>query len=871
MFSNAFSALKNAASAILVEVAPPPNTSALDDLMHYWKLVKQEHQHLVQTSSKEGFDNEVETLKDSTIRENLENIVTILRNENDGIDTYLSTKKKKQVEEKKRKDRNQYPCIQYVIEERILEILCAMALADHPPGMMALVLQTTRLLLFHITQQQLLFHVSVHRPLCHMIQVCMAARKGLGSSNSRGNRSGGGTSGGVSVRAQASLVALLEEIWKQVEKDPTLIHVFFDYGREGLSQEQQVAFDKKRHHHLLIFAALIPYMHVKRQSGDRARNALMAAVGIRDVKLHEYMLHRSVFCRRVADGLSSAYAALPNSLESHSDDQDRAALTALEEFKRRLAFARDLCLKCDEESMNSNNNNNINNGGSDNNIIGNGLVESIIREIRERFFEDRLLPALMSVSENGQTAATVYTHTMLQTLCQTTRPRNPLLSAFLHCLLGNDNDPEIDPSLPSPSPKKKSITESQVGDSKGSNSKKKIRKNSSSNGSNSIDIRTVLIHRISSQAQSVSEVTMELFNCFFEVGGSYVLHNLVIRNMLNFKLDIGNSNSNDKTIANHNDDNNDGSSSLLNSKNPTKSFLNVFPDPPLPPKSKDDNNNDDGDLISFSDNNNNQEEEDEDLVFPEYLTDAHKQYVSRMAQYWSVSSHSALMDNFSGSLSSPNKSKLTNSSSGITGIITTPTNLKVKDGEIDGTNNNNNNATTTPIKNPVFYEGLFLTTLLDKLESMLDHSLDENLVLTGLWSQLAQCPHPRVYHYLFSIKKSEGKSNNDDDGANTRSFLGVLQSLWSEAQETLSKIPDGENILINTRKRLGINMDENRKNQDLDEDGYIIQDYDNEVNDDDDITNMSNKTFFEGMCVLEEFLKEIAGILKAREELNMLT
>ena len=91
MFSNAFSALKNAASAILVEVAPPPNTSALDDLMHYWKLVKQEHQHLVQTSSKEGFDNEVETLKDSTIRENLENIVTILRNENDGIDTHLSS------------------------------------------------------------------------------------------------------------------------------------------------------------------------------------------------------------------------------------------------------------------------------------------------------------------------------------------------------------------------------------------------------------------------------------------------------------------------------------------------------------------------------------------------------------------------------------------------------------------------------------------------------------------------------------------------------------------------------------------------------------------------------------------------------------
>ena len=45
----------------------------------------------------------METLKDSTIRENLENIVTILRNENDGIDTYLNTKKKQMMEEQMEK------------------------------------------------------------------------------------------------------------------------------------------------------------------------------------------------------------------------------------------------------------------------------------------------------------------------------------------------------------------------------------------------------------------------------------------------------------------------------------------------------------------------------------------------------------------------------------------------------------------------------------------------------------------------------------------------------------------------------------------------------------------------------------------------
>ena len=836
MFSNAFSALKSAASAILVEVAPPPNTSALDDLIHYWGLVKQEHQHLVQRSSEEGYDNDVETLKDSTIRENLENIVTILRNENDGIDTYLNTKKKQMMEEQMERDRNRYPCIQYIIEERVLEILCAMALADHPPGMMALVLQTTRLLLFHITQQQLLFHVSIHRPLCHMIHVCMAARKGLGSSNPR---SGGGTRGGVSVRAQASLVALLEEIWKQIEKDPKLIHVFFDYGRDDLSKEQQEKFDKKRHHHLLIFAALIPYMHVKRQSGDRARNALMTAIGVRDVKLHEYMLHRSVFCRRVADGLSSAFAALPNSLESRSEDQDQAAITALDEFKRRLAFARDLCLKGDEEGMNNFMSGNVR--GTDDSIIGNGLVEAVIREIRERFFEDRLLPSLMGVSENGQIAATVYTHTMLQTLCQTSKPRNPLLSAFLHFLLGDGNGPERDPSAPSPSPNKLSES-AQHGEVEGASTNRKLRKDSSYG---SIDIRTVLVNRISSQASSVSEVTMELFNCFFEVGGSYVLNNLVIRNMVNFNVESSHSlGSNIPDISELSQSIDAASVSSLNPKNPTKSFLKNFADAPRPSKLKD------GDLISFDMG----EEGDEDLVFAEYLTDAHKQYVSSMAQYWSISDHNEVIQNYADGASSPSSAKSRN----------------VGESAILKKMNDDKSNLSTPTKTVTFYEGLFLSTLLDKLESMLDHSLNENLVLTGLWSQLAQCPHPRVYTYLFS-SKSDKASGADAAGASSRSFLRVLRGLWSEAKETLNNIPDGENILISTRKRLGVTEDGANASATDDSSDFIMNTNDMPVDDDNNIATMSNKTFFEGMVVLEEFLKEIAGILKAREELNMLT
>ena len=379
-------------------------------------------------------------------------------------------------------------------------------------------------------------------------------------------------------------------------------------------------------------------------------------------------------------------------------------------------------------------------------------------------------------------------------------------------------------------------------ESEGPSTSRKFRKDSSYG---SIDIRTVLVNRISSQAPSVSEVTMELFNCFFEVGGSYVLNNLVIRNMVNFNADCSRSlGSNTPDVSEISRGPDTSGVSSLNPNNPTKSFLENFANAPRPSKLRD------GDLISFDVG----EEGDEDLVFAEYLTDAHKQYVSSMAQYWSISDHNAVVQNFADGTASLSSAK--------SRTIGKP--------EISEKSNEASSNLSTPTKKATFYEGLFLSTLLDKLESMLDHSLNENLVLTGLWSQLAQCPHPRVYTYLFSMK-SDKASEVNAEGATSRSFLRVLRGLWSEARETLNNIPDGENILISTRRRLGVSTDSANASVTDDSSDFITETNDMAVDDDNDIATMSNKTFFEGMVVLEEFLKEIAGILRAREELNMLT
>jgi hypothetical protein len=44
--------------------------------------------------------------------------------------------------------------------------------------------------------------------------------------------------------------------------------------------------------------------------------------------------------------------------------------------------------------------------------------------------------------------------------------------------------------------------------------------------------------------------------------------------------------------------------------------------------------------------------------------------------------------------------------------------------------------------------GLFLSTLLDQLESMLDHSFSRNLLLTGIFTKLAQYPLAPLYTFL---------------------------------------------------------------------------------------------------------------------------
>ena len=160
-----------------------PSTDPLEEFEHYWKCVQLEHNEIVEelalsharesnveknvdeeqqgselrdvtsgddargnatarsSQQRRSSVNDVSILKNSGIKEHLEQLVTLLRDE-EADDKIIPRTSMGTVR----------PCLSYMLEHHVVEILCAMALADQPRGMMALVLQVIKLMLHHVDQ-----------------------------------------------------------------------------------------------------------------------------------------------------------------------------------------------------------------------------------------------------------------------------------------------------------------------------------------------------------------------------------------------------------------------------------------------------------------------------------------------------------------------------------------------------------------------------------------------------------------------------------------------------------------------------------------------------------------------------------------------
>ena len=481
-------------------VAPVDERSNIERFEHHWKCVQEEHSRLVKVShdtyeramleeemQKKGEDAEqlerqrytdaeidAQLIRSSSIREHLEEMITILRDEDshrrEGEDVEVETEGSISGGKPRRRPLRSHgavrPCLEFALEARFVEVICAMSLADRPRGMTALVLQVLKLLLHHVSHP-LLIHVSVYRPLCHLVHVCKEARSSKQPRNV-------GTGIIATTKMQASLVAFLEVLWRRIELDPATLDFFYE-RREA---EQEDSTDRKDFK-LPIFNALVPYVHASKRTGERARTALLTAISLKDGQLIHYIVHNSLLTRRLAEGLASAYAALPEKLSS---GDDAPAARAMAEYRRRLQYCNAISVAAKAHEC------------------GMPLVMLQCREFLKRFLRPSIGKALLSISESAQCAAAAYVRETVLVLSDA--PMSPFTQLLIRFLLGEATAPEV--SVGSASNEKMPVEEK---------------------------VRATLVHRINSQASAVSERTLELFSALLDSADAFVLHNLILRNL----------------------------------------------------------------------------------------------------------------------------------------------------------------------------------------------------------------------------------------------------------------------------------------------------------------------------------------------------
>lgn len=131
-----------------------------------------------------------------------------------------------------------------------------------------------------------------------------------------------------------------------------------------------------------------------------------------------------------------------------------------------------------------------------------------------------------------------------------------------------------------------------------------------------------------------------------------------------------------------------------------------------------------------------------------------------------------------------------------------------------------------------FFEGRFLSNMLDKLGDTLESDYDSNLQLTSIFSRLAQLPHPYLHEYLLNptIPLITG----------TRSLYTVLKELLQKAVLRSEEIEHFPRKMYGCRRRLlGENKDK------------ITRDLE---------CSPEEKVLLEAILVIDEFSKELAAV-----------
>eukprot|EP00697_Spironema_sp_BW2_P002882 gnl/Spiro4/13850_TR7395_c0_g2_i1.p1 gnl/Spiro4/13850_TR7395_c0_g2~~gnl/Spiro4/13850_TR7395_c0_g2_i1.p1 ORF type:complete len:646 (+),score=189.21 gnl/Spiro4/13850_TR7395_c0_g2_i1:52-1989(+) len=256
-------------------------------------------------------------------------------------------------------------CLEYFLEDRVLDKLCALGSVNRPPGTMKLVLSFL-VRLFESVHQPLLPQMSVHQPVFQLIRVCAEM---VGSVTQEPTSSPALRMGDP---ACSIFVQLLCVLCKKLVENPDLLDFFQGDTSGGESRE------------FLLFTALLPFIRDSNDSdGDLARNTLLQLVQI--PRVCALFVH-SPLCRELVHSLCSQFRSLPVCVgpQLPKAESVRAFLNRVRFFNSFSRLARDC------------------------------LAEQMVNLLVIDFFEGVVKPAVVQTNEQSVVSATLYLRSIVE-------------------------------------------------------------------------------------------------------------------------------------------------------------------------------------------------------------------------------------------------------------------------------------------------------------------------------------------------------------------------------------------------------------------------------------------------------------------------
>ncbi|XP_074784503.1 FHF complex subunit HOOK-interacting protein 2B isoform X1 [Athene noctua] len=383
-------------------------------------------------------------------------------------------------EEKQRPGGETGPCLEYLLQHKVLETLGTLGKAEYPPGMRQQVLLFFSRVLGQV-QHPLLHYLNVHRPVQKLLQLS-------------GDRLGSGTE-----KEEVQFAAVL---CAKIKQDPTLLTHILEgksilNGRraqelpacpveEGAEHPPGTAGTAEpsppRRAGNLVTALVGLSKSKKSRVALKARENLLLLVGLAQEAAAACLVRSSALCQLLTEHLCDLYSAVPTctdpadvlAMERVSwRSQGDAAGDAVFPGKESLAAFFGWLDYLDEV------------------VVGAHPVvaDAVSEAVEERFFQGILEPQLLQMSELDVLRATA---TLTGTVRQICAP--PLLHRLVLFLLGPDRHPETPGDTPHP-------------------------------------LRTQLIDRCNHLSDEISLASLRLFEELLQKPHEHIAHSLALRNL----------------------------------------------------------------------------------------------------------------------------------------------------------------------------------------------------------------------------------------------------------------------------------------------------------------------------------------------------